>query len=252
MFFIISKILAFLITPIIWVIVLLVLAVFLKNKVKARKCGIAALLVLYLFSNSFLLDECIRLWESQERITEVNAKFDAGIVLGGMLSYDKQNDEIQFQRAVDRLLQTVILYKKGSIHKIMFTGGSGSLIIDNPEAIYAKRFLIEIGIPEKDILIEYKSTNTRENAVFTKSILDKEMPNGKFILITSAMHMTRAKACFEKVGLHVIPYNTDRYSGPRKFVFDHLFVPEAGTLFLWNSFLHEIFGYISYQIMGYV
>jgi uncharacterized SAM-binding protein YcdF (DUF218 family) len=252
MFFILSKIFAFLITPIIWIFILLCLAVFLKNRTLAKKSGIAALVVLYLFSNSFLLDECIRLWEFPASPKALEENFDAGIVMGGMLSYDKKNDKVQFQRQVDRLLQAVVLYRKGNIKKIMYTSGSGSLMQDIPEAKYAKRFLLEIGIPEKDIMIEFQSKNTHENAVFTKQILDKELPQGRFLLITSGMHMTRAKACFEKLGLSVIPYSTDRYSGPRKFIFDHVFIPEAGTLFLWNNFLHEILGYVSYKVIGYV
>ncbi len=252
MFFIISKLLAFLITPLIWVFILFIWGLLSKNKIHARRFLISGCLVLYIFSNSFLLDEIVRLWEFPATAHELTETYDVGIVLGGMLSYDKENDQIQFQRPVDRLLQAVVLYKKGKIRTIMYTGGSGHLLNHLPEAIFAKRFLLEIGIPDQDINIESRSNNTYENAIFTKPILNKKMPQGKFLLITSAMHMKRAKACFEKIGIPIKPYSVDRYSGPRKFIFDHCFIPDAGTLFLWNDFLHEWVGYISYRCMGYI
>ena len=42
------------------------------------------------------------------------------------------------------------------------------------EAELLKRFLMMTGMPEADILIEEKSVNTRENALFTKEFLEKE------------------------------------------------------------------------------
>src|SRR5258706_7873052 len=81
-----------------------------------------------------------------------------------------------------------------------------------------KKFLVEIGIPPEDIIIENKSNNTYENAIFTKEILQRDFPNGRFLLFTAAFHMRRAVACFKKVGMEVTPYGTDRYSGPRNII----------------------------------
>ena len=58
------------------------------------------------------------------------------------------------------------------IKKIVFTGGSGSILHqDMKEGKYAEQFLLNLGIPSADILIESESNNTRENAVFTQKLL---------------------------------------------------------------------------------
>src|SRR5262249_24619321 len=161
--------------------------------------------LLLVFSNPFLLDEVMRAWEVPAyKISDIPGTYDAGIVLSGMVMYDNSIDRIQFNRRNDRLMQAVSLYKKGKIKKIFFSGGSGSLVYTYmKESEMVKKFLVEIGIPAEDILTENKSNNTRENAVFTKEVLEKEIPHGKFLLFTSAFHMRRAVACFKKVGMEV-------------------------------------------------
>ena len=213
---------------------------------------ILSISLLYIFSNAFLQNEVMRLWELKPRKYQELKVYDAGIVLGGMLWYDKEFDRLQFTRSTDRAVQAIELYKRGIIKKIFFTGGSGSILHpDMKEGIFAKRFLITMGIPEQDILIENESNNTRENALFTKRIIDKEIPDGKFLLITSAFHMRRSLGCFEQVGMKPDYYTSDRYSGPRKFEFDYLFMPNSQAFEEWKMLLHEIVGYVVYKISGY-
>ena len=252
-FFIISKILDFLIDPLVWIIALLAFSLFSKNPKRKRRLLVTSLILLLVFSNPFLFDEAMRAWEKPAtRMSDIPGTYDAGIVLSGMVMYDNSLDRIQFNRRNDRLMQAIALYREGKIKKIVFSGGSGSLVYDYlKESEMVKKFLVEIGIPADDIVIENKSNNTHENAVFTKEVLQKELPNGKYILFTSAFHMRRAVACFKKAGIEVTPYSTDRYSGPRKFYPNHLLLPNAGILFDWNSLLHEIIGYGVYKVMGY-
>ena len=108
-----------------------------------------------------------------------------------------------------------------------------------------------MGIPEQDFIIETESRNTRENAVFTKQVLDKEIPGGNFLLITSAFHMRRSLGCFNRAGMKVDYYSTDRFSGPRKFEFDNLFIPNSQAFESWKMLIHEVTGFIVYKISGY-
>ncbi len=253
MFFILSKLLAFLITPIIWIIGLLLYSLFSKNQKRKRKTLIIAVVLLFFFSNSFLFDEVMRCWEiPATKDSDLSQTYDAGIVLGGIIAFDQAKDRLQFNRRNDRLIQAILLYKKGIIRKIFFTGGSGS--IEHPEikeGPLVKKYLLDIGIPERDIIIESESNNTHENAVFSKPLIEKNFANGKFLLITSSFHMRRSTGCFRKSGIDVTPYSTDRYSGPRKFVFDHLFIPRSETLFNWDSLVHEMVGFLTYRMFGY-
>ena len=252
MFFIFSKLLVFTISPLVWIIVLLFFSLLSKYPDRKRKCLRWALVLTLFFSNAFLFDECSRLWEIPATRFENLKSYEAGIVLGGMSVYDQDLDRAQFYRGVDRLIQTVELYRRGVIKKIIFTGGSGRLLHpEMKEGNYINRYLLYMGIPQKDFLFERESQNTRENALFTKDLLDKENIKGNFLLITSAFHMRRSLGCFNKAGIFAEPYSADRYAGPRKYEFDHLFIPDASIIDSWNYLIHEMAGFITYKIMGY-
>jgi len=254
MFFIISKLLGFLITPIVWIAILLLWTLLTKDSSKQRKLLLITFGVFYFFSNGFILDEFMRPYETPAiRESQLSGKYDAGIVLGGMIAYDNTLIRPQFDRAVDRIMQAITLYKDAKIRKIFISGGSGSILEkDALEALILKDYLLKLGIPDSSIIVEAHSKNTRENAIFSKPILDSLNKNGKYILITSAFHMPRALGCFKKVGVNVIPYSADRYSGPRKFIFDHLFIPNINALMGWDLLLHEWLGLIIYKVSGYI
>ena len=253
MFFILSKLLSFVIAPLTWVFVLLLWAFLTKVDKRKKKLLLIAVSLLYVFSNAFLFNEAMGAWELQTKKYEELKTYDAGIVLGGMLAYDGEFDRLMFLRGTDRLMQAIELYKKGYIKKILFTGGSGSVLHqDMKEGVFAHRFLLTIGIPEHDIIIESESNNTRENAIFSKIILDKQLPAGKFLLITSAFHMRRAIGCFSKAGVQTDYYSTDRYSGMRSFEIDNLLIPNAASMMHWQMLIHEMIGFVVYKISGYV
>jgi len=254
MFFYLSKILMFLISPLVWIFSLLAYGLITKNKTRKKWLLILSAVFFYIFSNAFIVDELFRWWEvpaiKQEAITK---PYDYGILLGGMISYDVQFKRINFSHSTDRLLQTIELYHLKKIKKIVISSGSGSILNQNEkEATLLKEYLVNTGIPEGDIISEAESKNTRENAINTAELL-KDSLNGKnCLLITSAFHMKRALGCFQKAGIAVDPYSTDRYSGRRKFVLDHLLIPNSGALVQWSLFIHETIGYLTYKLMGYL
>lgn len=187
----------------------------------------------------------MRLWEVQTKKYDQLESYDAAIVLGSFLTYDKEFDRIQFRYSADRLFQAIELYKMGKVKKIVYTGGSGSLLHqDEQEGPYVKRYLMTLGIPETDILIESTSNNTHENALNTKKIIDENIPDGKFLLVTSGFHMRRAEACFKKEGMNITSYSVDRICGPRKYEFDHLFLPSPEVMSVWKVWNHEVVGYL--------
>jgi len=254
MFFTVSKLLAFLLTPLTWIAALLLVSLFSKNQNWKKKSFLIAVILLIFFSNSFIFDEAMRLWEIPAvKDSELVSPYDAGIVLGSVLSFDPALDRVQFNGKNDRMMQAVLLYKKGIIKKIFYSGGPGSIEFPGfREGDFVKRYWMNAGIPEQDIIIETDSRNTHENAILSKPLLDQVFPGRKFLLITSAFHMRRSLACFKKAGIAVSPYSTDRHSGKRKFLFDHLFIPNAETLFNWETLMHEVMGYLMYRLAGYI
>lgn len=246
----------FLITPIIWILGLLIFTLFIKNPKRKKRFAVIIITMLLFFSNSFIVDEVFRAWEMPAmRYDEIVEPYDVGIVLGGMMSYDSKYDRINVKQSIDRVLQAVELYHRGKIKKILLTGGSGSIIDDEfLEAKHIRDFICRLGIPEDDVLFEANSRNTRENALKTAELLSNNdsLNNSKCLLITSAFHMRRGLGCFRKVGIDVTPFVADRYAGERKFIFDHLIVPNVDALTNWTLILHEITGYIVYAVMGYI
>jgi uncharacterized SAM-binding protein YcdF (DUF218 family) len=251
MFFALSKLLAFIITPGFWVFILLGIAVFSKNEIRKKNCLRWGFWLFVFFSNAFIFNLCMRAWEVPATVPTLKT-YEAGIVLGGMSSYSEELDRVQFYRGVDRLLQAVELYRKGVIRKIIFTGGSGMLMQpDMKEGKYLKRYMYYFNIPEKDFIIESESKNTHENAAFTKVILDNEQISGNYLLITSAFHMRRSLGCFRKAGIGAESYSTDRYSRGVEFELDHVLIPNISAMDGWSNLIHEMVGYITYKIIGY-
>jgi len=251
-FFILSKILAFIITPIVWVFGLSLYSFFTKIETRSKRLRITAIIVLFVSSNSFIVDEFFRAYEPVTPDYDLmKTHYDGAIVLGGIGTIDLRINKLNFSHSGDRLFQTIRLFKMGRIDKIIFTGGSGSIeFSEKKEGTFVKKYLNEIQIPDSALIIENESKNTYENAVFTKAKLNKL--NGNYLLVTSAFHMPRALAVFKKAGYsHITPYTTNRISGGRRFTFDHLFIPSTDAMFNLQLLLHEWVGYIVYKIKGY-
>ncbi len=67
------------------------------------------------------------------------------------------------------------LYQQGYAKKVLFTGGLGRNTDDLWVRSEAERFAdiaMAHGVPSEDILLETKSSNTAENILFTKQLLD--------------------------------------------------------------------------------
>jgi uncharacterized SAM-binding protein YcdF (DUF218 family) len=254
MFFILSKLFAFILSPIIWVFALLLYSFKTKQEGRAKKLRIIAVTILYVCSNSFLVDECFRAWEPVTADYDLMTTHQEGaIVLGGIGDIDLRLEKIVFGHSGDRLFQTLPLFYKGRFNKLIFTGGSGSVEFpEKKEGIYVRKYLRSINFPDSSLIIESTSRNTYENAVFTKKLLDSLHVKGSFLLVTSSYHMPRAMAVFKKAGFtNLIPYPTNRSSGLRRFTLDHLFIPNPGTLFALDLLIHEWVGYLTYKLKGY-
>lgn len=255
MFFIVSKILSYLLTPLFWVLALLIVSLIIKNKRLSRCLIILSVVLFYLLSNHYLVDVFLRGWEYPvKNLPADSSYYDVGIVLGGgIITYNEDDKRLIFRSSADRGLQALQLYKQGRIRKILITAGPGSLIYqDKFESAYYRDFLISIGVPAGDIISDSLANNTRQNAVNSKEILDKLYPNGKFLLITSALHMRRSLGCYKKVGLKVTPYAVGRLSTSPYHNIEYLFIPDLEALQYWSFMTHEWVGYLIYKVTGYI
>lgn len=245
---------AFLLSPLTWIIILLVSGLFFKNAKRKKRVYISAVVFSIFFTNPAIVDELLRCWEEPFTVNDKNITYEAGIVLGGgMVTIDNDYDRLIFRDNTDRFLQALHLYKNGQLNKIILSGGSGSLVFKEfLEASLIKRYLVEIGVPDSAILIDSTSDNTYQNAVNCAEIIKTQCTEGHYLLITSALHMKRAKACFDKQGLCVSTFPTNKFVGPRRTDIGYYLIPDTEALIRWEKFIHEVLGYLIYTIMGYI
>ncbi len=255
MFFILSKLFLFLFSPFTWILVILGFAFFWKREPWRKRFKWMSIVLLLLFTNSFVFLEFCRLWEIQGVKRATVGHYDVGIVLTGMAEYNNDLEEISIRRGADRIWQALNLYHDGKIDKILLSGDNG-YISDRGlhEAQQMKAILVKWGVPGNDIITENKSRNTYENAVETKKILERSYPHlEKRLLITSGTHMRRSLACFDKLGFPCDPYSTDLHTGPKRaYYWDQYIVPDVSTLSDWNKLMKEWVGYITYDLIGYI
>lgn len=254
MFFTLSKILGYLTSPLVWVSLFLVASWIVKKKRWKRRLFYAGIVSLLFFSNDFIANEAMRLWEVPPTpYSEINQVYTYGILLTGVTSTDKQpDDRVYFLRGADRVIHTVDLYKRGIIQSVLVAGGSGRLITNGrKEADDIVKALELMGVPKQHILVENESRNTAESARNVKAML-AEQDTASVLLITSAFHMRRSEGCFTKAGIPVDVFSTDFFTHPRYFTPDVLFVPKIEALNIWQKLIKEWIGVIAYRLAGYI
>ncbi|QRR02071.1 YdcF family protein [Dyadobacter sandarakinus] len=256
MFFFLSKAIDFLAMPLSIILCVLLFGIFTNNKKRKQVSLLIVFVLLFVISNGFLVNKAFNLWEPDPvNLSTIRNAYDVGILLSGGLvdARDPNADQVYFGRHGDRLLQTFLLYKAGKIRKVLITGTSADsmIIAGKGETRQAAQLLVQWGVPAGDILFEEKARNTRENAMFSSTILKSRFPGGKFLLITSAFHMRRSVGCFRKFGIETDSYPADFYGGYYPFNLKSVLIPNAeavaGSGLLW----HEWIGYTVYKAVGY-
>lgn len=251
MFFILSKTLFYLLMPLTWVLACFLMSIFLKRPSLKKRFFRIALGLLLFFTNPFFINEALLAWEIAPTEIQKLKTYDVGIVLTGISNAQRQpKDRLYLNKGGDRLIHTLQLYKMGKIKKIIISGGH-FFEDDIHEGKEMKNILVSAGIPEEDIILEEKSLNTRENALFSAKILQEKFPKKSYLLITSAFHLRRAKACFQKANIETDVFAVDFYSQNRAWLPSHWLAPNEKSLYYWYVLLHEILGYVVYKIVGY-
>jgi uncharacterized SAM-binding protein YcdF (DUF218 family) len=250
--FVLLKVLLFFFRPLIWVIILFLATAFTKKEARKRRWFLIALVALVVFSNPFLINQLIKVYEPVPIALAPNTKYTAGIVLGGFVSYNVKENKGYFNPASDRFIQTALLYKRGVIQKVIVTAGNGYVVKHNfREADFIKQHLVELGIPATVIYTDGESKNTLQNAVNSKKIIDSLHIPGPYLLISSAMHLPRSQKVFTKQGMQVVLYPCDfiSKSGGNNFIEDVL-LPSATALRNWDNFIKELLGTTIYKLTG--
>ena len=144
----------------------------------------------------------------------------AGIILLGGFengAISKSRASITTTSAGERLLIMPVLARRYPEAKVIFTGGTNAVLARQVEAGPAvSGYFRQVGIAADRIVIEGKSRNTWENALYTRDVLgEAAIKRGQFLLVTSAWHMPRSMGVFRKAGFNVVAWPVDfRTEGP--------------------------------------
>ncbi len=136
---------------------------------------------------------------------------DGIIVLGGAIDQEASvaRGTVEMNGAAERMTSTVELAQRFPKARVVFSGGSGNLFETAvPEAPIAGDWLQRFGIAADRITLESGSRTTDENAAFSRRILMPK-PGERWLLVTSAFHMPRAMGAFRAAGFDVEAYPAD-------------------------------------------
>lgn len=253
--FLISKIVALLAQPLHWVIVLLAISLAARHTGKRwpRVCQTLALALLLLTGWQPLPDVLYR--HLEQRYTEIApdadlSAYDGVIVLGGALDSGfvaQAHSQPVINEAAERMTAATALARKYPRLQMVFTGGEGEFFGTGPsEAQRAATFFSSMDIAPTRFLYESASRNTYENAVFTAKMPGLDT-HKRWLLLTSAWHMPRSMATFEKAGWNVTAYPVDFRTGNATpwTTYSLSRGPEH-----WNMVVREYIGIAAYKLAG--
>ncbi len=259
--FVASKVLAFAIEPLSWVLVFLVAGVLLTphRPRLGKRLVWASLLSLVLSGWEFVPNQLLRNLESRypplpahtrEQEIVVMQRYVGVVVLGGALSNSKlwtEYGQVALNDQAERMTAAVTLAQRYPHLKIIFSGGIASVPPEGlTEARRARQFFDEMGVPPSRVAYEGSSRNTYENAYYSAMMpgVNKSQP---WLLLTSAFHMPRSMGVFQKIGWNVTPYPVDyrTTSGGSWYDYSLHYGPSQ-----WELALHELIGYYVYKMAG--
>lgn len=253
--FIVSKIVALFAQPLHWAVALLALGLWLpaRRGRLSRACQRAALTLILLTGWEALPDLLIRrleqIYPEIAPTTDV-AAFAGVIVLGGALDSGfvaMDHTQPVLNDAAERMTAASALAQRYPGMQMVFTGGEGELFGSGPsEAQRAARFFGAMGIPAERFAYEDRSRNTYENALFTAAT-DGVNKQKRWLLITSAWHMPRAMATFEKAGWNVTAYPVDFRTGNATPWIRYSLARGAER---WQLVIREYIGIAAYRLTG--
>ncbi len=215
---------------------------FFKEKIQRAKFFLViAFVTLLLFSYPPFANYLIQNLESRYSKYDYKEKVEYIHVLGnGHTTDKKQPISSQISNAgVKRVLEGIIIKKQMPNAKIIFTGYEGKT--DTSNAVMNAKLAIALGVQQKDLLINPLPKDTKEEALFTKTIVGKK----PFVLVTSAAHMPRAMLLFKSLGMHPIAAPTNFYT--EKF-YGYLQAPTAHAFYVSTLAMHEYVGILWYRL----
>ena len=198
---------------------------------KRSAFSISGLTILLIFSNPLFAEWAIR--QAEKPFVPINIdslqKSDFVVVLSG--------DATRFDTAL-RILE------KDKAAKMIVTAGKTpwekKQLSDGRQYMNVAK---QIGMKSDKILITGVVQNTEQEVIEISKIIPIE---SNLTLVTSAIHMTRAKMLFENAGFEIVPFPNQFFTGHKTTPMS--FIPSASALSRSSNIYREFQGRLFYSI----
>lgn len=171
---------------------------------------------------------------------------DAIVILSGSQNENTPEfgEPVSGKEALSRIRYGAFLQRRTGL-PVLLSGGS---VQGNEHRSLAETMAFDLfeGFGIKADWLERKSRTTAENASFSYTILGAK-DKISIVLITSSLHMMRAKWSFEQAGFYVLPAPTGFID--TKPLTANSFLPNAHSLQLSSDVIHEWLGYWFYLML---
>ena len=145
-----------------------------------------------------------------------------------------------------RLVEGIRIHRKLPKSKLILSGGS--VISAITEAKVMADVAIALGVDYKDLVLESESKDTKDQA----RLIYKIVGDSRFILVTSASHMPRSMALFQKKGMHPIPAPIGHIVKKRQKITPSMFFPSAGRIVKTERAFYEYLGLAWAKLRGQI
>ena len=145
-----------------------------------------------------------------------------------------------------RLVEGIRIYKQLPNCTLLLSGGAVYDPKSNAEIMAQVALLL--GAQKHDLLLESDSKDTKDQA----RIIHQLLGDDQFILVTSASHLPRAMALFEKKGMNPVPAPADYLVRKYQEISPAIFFPRAAQLKKMESVFYEYLGILWAKLRGQI
>ena len=145
-----------------------------------------------------------------------------------------------------RLVEGIRIHRKLLKSKLILSGGGAFNTI--AEAKSMADVAVALGMNDEEIVLESESKDTKDQA----RLIQKIVGNNRFVLVTSASHMPRSMALFEKRGMRPIPAPIGHKVKERQKITPAIFFPSAGRIEKVERAFYEYLGLVWAKLRGQI
>ena len=137
--------------------------------------------------------------------------------------------------------EVVELYHKGLASVVYIAGGIGNKSFDTGKILshLIKDEFVGHGVPAAAIVVDERSTNTLEDAIFGKQLfIEKGIPHGKVLFACKAPHSGRCLRTLKKVfpDSHLFPFTYNFIYNGKNITAANWFADEESRQIVWAEY----------------